>query len=403
MFSFALKNLWTRKSKAFLSALSIIMATTIGLLAFNISCQVEDGIVETVTYYDTLVGPSGSETELALNTLFFTGAPIGTISYENYENLKKDIRVNEAIPFAMGDSYKGAKIVGTDSKYLENNKLHAGRLFENEFEAVFGYNVAKDNNLGVGDTFFTSHGISETGDTGHTHNTPYTVSGILKKTNTAYDNVVFVNISDVWSIHSHGDDVHIEAKEQEEHHEEEHHEDHHHGEVTAILVKSKNPTMQSMLANELNKISGIQAINPTTVIRNVMENIDLSKQIVYILCFVIGIMAFMIIYIIALLNMHDSKKDIKLMRLLGISKGKINGILIIQNLTVTFISIILSVFLCRILLLAVNEFTSSMGIVINYMKIYSTEYLIILAVVVLSLIPSFIANIKSFKEDPIKS
>ena len=98
MFNFAIKNLLTRKSKAFLSALSIIMATTISLLAFNISSQVEDGIVQTVTYYDTLVGPSGSETQLALNTLFFTGSPVGTISYEYYEELKDDPRINDAIP-----------------------------------------------------------------------------------------------------------------------------------------------------------------------------------------------------------------------------------------------------------------------------------------------------------------
>ncbi len=390
MFKFALKNLWTRKSKAFLSALSIIMATTIGLLAFNISRQVEDGIVKTVTYYDTLVGPSGSETQLALNTLFFTGSPVGTISYDNYEMLKSDKRVNDAIPFAMGDSYKGKKIVGTEARYLEEHKLKSGKLFENEFEAVLGYNVAKENGLKVGDTFLTSHGISETGDTGHQHNEPYTVSGILSKTNTAYDNVVFINISDVWHVHEHSSE--------EENHEE--HEDGK-GDVTAILVKTKNPVFQSTLSEELNKISGVQAINPTTVVRDVMDNIDLSKQIVYILCFVIGIMAFMIIYIIALLNMHDAKKDIKLMRLLGISKGKINGILIIQNLFVTLISIIFSVVVCRLLLLAVNGFTSSMGIVINYLKFYNEEILIIVAVIVLSLIPSFIANIKSFRQDPI--
>ena len=156
MFNFALKNLWTRKSKAFLSALSIIMATTIGLLAFNISKQVEDGIVQTVTYYDTLVGPTGSEAQLALNTLFFTGAPVGTIPYEHYESLLKDPRINDAIPFAMGDSYKGAKLVGTKSRYLKDLKLKNGKLFENEFEAVLGYNVAKDNKLNVGDTFFSS-------------------------------------------------------------------------------------------------------------------------------------------------------------------------------------------------------------------------------------------------------
>jgi len=391
MFKFALKNLWTRRSKAFLSALSIIIATTIGLLAFNISSQVEDGIVQTVTYYDTLVGPSGSETQLALNTLFFTGTPIGTINYKYYEQLKEDKRVNDAVPFAMGDTYKGAKLVGTESRYLANQKLMEGSLFDKEFEAVFGYNVAKENGLAVGDTFFTSHGISESGNSGHEHKEPYKVAGILKKTNTAYDNVVFINISDVWHVHAH----------EEEAHEEDH--SHENGEVTAILVKSKNPTMQSAISSELNKIAGIQAVNPTSVIRDVMENIDLSKQIVYILCFVIGIMAFMIIYIISLLNMYDAKKDVKLMRLLGISRGKISGILVIQNLIITIASVAISVIMSRALLAAVNGFTSSMGIVINYMKVYSEEYIIIAIIMILSLIPSFIANIKSFKQDPINN
>lgn len=394
MFNFALKNLWTRKSKAILSAISIIMATTIGLLAFNISKQVEDGIIMTVTYYDTLVGPSGSETQLALNTLFFTGSPVGTIEYENYEKLKKDYRVNDAIPFAMGDSFKGAKLIGTESRYLKSYKLKDGKLFENKFEAVLGYNVAKENKLNVGDTFLSSHGISESGETGHQHNEPYTVSGVLAKTNTAYDNVVFINIEDVWHVHEHHDENETENHE-EEHNEEEK------GGVTAILLKTKNPGFQANLSSELNKISGVQAINPTTVVREIMENIDLSKQIVYVLCFVIGIMAFLIIYIIAVLNMYDAKKDIKLMRLLGISKGKINGILVIQNLVVTLVSILLSLILCRLLLLAVNEFTSGMGIVINYLKFYNEEIVIIVGIIIASLIPSFIANLKSFSRDPI--
>ena len=244
--------------------------------------------------------------------------------------------------------------------------------------------------MSVGDEIYTSHGISETGDTGHEHKESYKVIGILRKTNTAYDNVVFINIADVWHVHGHVEET-------------EHNDEKHHGDVTAILLKTKNPNFQSMVSSELNEMPGIQAVNPTTVIRDVMENIDLSKQIVYILCFVIGIMAFLIIYIIALLNMHDAKKDIKLMRLLGISKGKINAILVIQNLIISITSVILSIGICRMLLLAVNEFTSTMGIVVNYLKFYNEELLIVLAVVVLSLVPSFIANIKSFRQDPINN
>jgi len=168
------------------------------------------------------------------------------------------------------------------------------------------------------------------------------------------------------------------------------------------LVKTKNPGMQANLLAEMNEIPGLQAITPMEVAREIMNNVDLSKQIVYALCAVIGVMALLIIYIMALLNMHDSKKDIKLMRLIGISKGKINLVLLIQNFIITTIAIILSVILCRILLLSVNTFTSTMGIVINSMKFYSAELFIIFGIFVFSFIPIFVANIKSFKNDPLK-
>ena len=139
MFSFAFKNLLTRKSKTVLSAISIMMATTIGLLAFNISAQVNDGIVNTVGYYDLLVGPTGSSTDLVLNTMFFTGSPLGTIEYEYYEKLQKDMRVNMAIPFAMGDNYGGHKLIGTKPEFLNGLTLDDGQMFSKENEAVIGF------------------------------------------------------------------------------------------------------------------------------------------------------------------------------------------------------------------------------------------------------------------------
>ncbi|MBQ7668343.1 MAG: ABC transporter permease [Clostridia bacterium] len=406
MFSFALKNLLTRKSKTILSALSIIMATTIGLLAFNISSQVSDGIVNTVGFYDILVGPSGSSTDLVLNTMFFTGSPLGKISYEYYENLLEDSRVNVAVPFAMGDNFGGYKLIGTKPEFLENLTVKNGEMFTEGNTATIGANVAKKMNLSVGSTFVSSHGVS---GTGHKHeNNPYTVVGILKKTNTAYDNVIFVNVEDIWHAHEHHEEgeEHEEHEEDEEHgeheEEEEHEHDHEEGDLTAVLVKTKNPMVQQTLLSELKEQAGIQAITPMVVAREIMNNVDLSKQIIYALCVVIGIMALLIIYIMALLNMHDSKKDIKLMRLIGISKGRINLVLVIQNFIVTAIAIIVSVLLCRVLLMLVNNFTSSMGIVIDSLRFYSLEAWIILGIFIFSFIPIFVANIKSFKNDPLK-
>ena len=222
MLNFTIKNLFVRKSKLALICIAILIASTVGLIAINVSNQVHDGIINTAGYYDTIVGPQGSSTQLALSTMFFSDKPLGTLEYEYYNNLKNDNRINVAIPMAMGDSYKSHKIIGTIKEFIEDKKLEKGELFKEEFEAVIGKNVAKNNNLKVGDTFISSHGISEQ-DQGHAHeNVPYTVVGILGKTGTAYDNNIFVEIGSIWHAHSH---------------EEEHNHSH---DVTAILIRTKS-------------------------------------------------------------------------------------------------------------------------------------------------------------------
>ena len=414
MLNFTIKNLLVRKSKIILICIAIIIATTVGLVAINISNQVSDGIINTTGYYDTIVGPQGSQTSLALSSMFFSENPLGTLEYSYYENLKNDKRVNAAIPMAMGDSYKSHKLIGTFAEFIEDKKLKDGELFTEEFQAVLGYNVAKNNNLKVGDTFISSHGISE--QEGHDHATnPYTVVGVLNKTNTSYDNNIFVHIESVWEAHADTDHEH----EEEEHdHEEEKHtdvgaglvpaqsddHDHEHEEnmgVTAIIIRAKSMQDQVSIANEYNQIAGVQAINPATVIRGVLNNIDLTKQIVYILSFIIFIMAILIIYIITILNIYDTRKDIYLMRLLGISQKKIFTIFIIQNAIVTVVSVLVSMVLSKIMLMAVSGFTAGMGIVLNVAKVYSIEYLMLLAVFIICLIPTVILNLKLFKKDPI--
>ena len=150
MFNFILKNALTKKSKLLLTALTIIISCTVGLLAVNVSNQVNDGIIELSGGYDLVIGPSGSASQLAYNALFFSDSSLGTIDHEYYEKLSADRRVNQAIPFAQGDSYKGNKIVGTEPVFLDNIGAKIdGAKFEKAFQAVVGYNVAKSNNLKI--------------------------------------------------------------------------------------------------------------------------------------------------------------------------------------------------------------------------------------------------------------
>ena len=128
-----------------------------------------------------------------------------------------------------------------------------------------------------------------------------------------------------------------------------------------------------------------------------MNSIDLVKNIVYVLCGVIAVMSFVIIYMITLMMMQDVRKDVSLMRLLGLQRKNIMGIIFFQNIIVSIIGVIIAFGLTRIALLLTNNITASVGIVMNYSKIYSEEYLIMLAVIVISMIPTFISLKKMFE------
>lgn len=388
MLKFALKNMAIKRAKIILVVISIVISAAVGILAYNISAQVEDGIISTTEYYDTIIGPAGSETDLAMSTMFFTGSITETISYEHYERLAADNRVNMAVPFAIGDNYNGSKIVGTTPDFLLKKELGEGEMFSEPFEAVVGYEVARANGLEIGDKIVTSHGVSEGGHDHDSH--PITVVGILKKTNTAYDNVVFTRLETLWETHGHG---HDEGEEHEEHEE--------HGEICAVLVKCKTPGYIDAIQSQFKSDSSLLVITPMEVMREVLANIDTSVYIVYVLCVIILIMNICIISVITLLNMYDSKKEIALMRLIGIGMNKINLLYIIQNGFIGVISTALAFGVSRLCLLAVRSYVSSMGIVLNIGKIYPLEWVIMAVVAVISVLPTVICTLNMSKKDGI--
>ena len=302
------------------------------------------------------------------------------------EELENDERVNRVVPFTMGDSYNAAKIVGTTPDFLTGKELDEGEMFGDVYEAVVGAAVADRYGLSVGSELITSHGLAEGG---HAHeSTPLTVVGILEKTKTAYDNVIFTGVETVWETHSHG----------EEHTDGEHEE---HGEVCAILIKLSNMGAYNDLKAEYTEKGSLLVINPSEVLREVLENVDMSSQIVYALCIIILIMNIFIISVITLLNMYDSKKEIALMRLIGIGMNKINLLYIIQNGMIGLLSTALAFGASRLCLSLMGGYVASMGIVLDVSRIYSMELLIMAVVFVISVLPTVICTLNMSRKDGI--
>lgn len=393
MFKFAMKNMAIKKAKIIMIVLSIVISASVAILAYNISEQVDDGFKSTAGYYDMIIGPSGSATQLAMNTMFFTEQPLGTIPYSYVEQLQADTRINKVVPFTMGDSYNSAKIVGTTPDFLEGKDLDEGRMFQAAFEAVVGASVAEKYDLTLGSLLVTSHGLAEGGHAHESH--PLTVVGILEETKTAYDNVVFTAVETVWATHDHS----TEGHHADEDHEEEDHEAH--GEVCAILLKTKSFNYYNQVKAEYSESGALLVINPSEVLREVLENVDMSSKIVYILCIIILVMNIFIISVITLLNMYDSRSEIALMRLIGVGMNKINLLYVIQNSLIGLISTLLALLTSKICLILMSEFVASMGIVLDWVKIYPMELVIMAVVFTISVLPTVVCTVRMSRKDGI--
>ena len=387
-----------KKVQIILIVLSIVISAGIGVLAFNVASQVDEGITSGAQYYSAIIGPAGSNTQLAMNTMYFNESPVGTIPYSVVTSLQQDQRVSKVIPFAMADSYNGYGVVGTTPDYLENKSVSKGAMFDasGTMQAVVGANVAKYCDLKVGDTIHTSHSASDLDK----HAEGITVVGILAETHSSYDNVVFTQLKTLWDMHDHGE--HEEHGDGEEHHV--------HGTVCAAIVIAKNPGVAMQLVDEYDgKIITdedgdnytLQAIEPMSVMRDVLNDADDTKYIVFVLCAVILIMNIMIISIITLLNMYHSAKEISLMRLIGISMKKINLLYIIQNSIMGLVSILLAFGVSRICMTLMNDYVQSMGVVLNMSKVYPAEFLILLAVFIISVLPTVIWTFCMSRKDSI--
>ena len=400
MLKFALKNMAIKKVQIILIVLSIVISAGIGVLAFNVATQVDEGITSGAQYYSAIVGPAGSNTQLAMNTMYFTDSPVGTIPYSVVSSLQQDQRVDSAIPFAMADNYNGYDVVGTTPAYLKNKSVAKGEMFtaSETMQAVVGSNVAKYCDLKVGDVIYTSHSASST----DTHTQGITVVGILEESHSSFDNVVFTQIKTLWDMHNHGEE-HGEHEEEKEH-------QHTHGTVCAILINTKNPGYAMQLVQEYDgKIITtedgdnytLQAIEPMSIVRDVLNDADDTKYIVFVLCAVILIMNIMIISIITLLNMYHSAKEISLMRLIGISMKKINLLYIIQNSIMGLVSVLLAFGVSRICMSLMNGYVESMGVVLNMFKVYPMEFVILLAVFIISVLPTIIWTFFMSRKDSI--
>ena len=161
--------------------------------------------------FNAVLGARGSKMQLISSSLLHLDVSPGNLSWAEYETIRDSRGVREAYPIAVGDNYKGYRLVGSVSEMFEKHEWkkgekyeirEGGRLFEDAAkEALIGAFAASELGLEVGDKFHPYHGFAFREDS--KHEDVFDVVGVLEATGTPADKVIWIPIKGIQLMEGH--------------------------------------------------------------------------------------------------------------------------------------------------------------------------------------------------------
>jgi len=335
------------------TALSLILLAlgvgTIVLLVLVVS-QLEERMQRDARGIDLVVGAKGSPMQLILSGIYHADAPTGNIPLAEARALAKHRLIKRAIPLALGDGWKGYRIVGAGHEYVElyGARLAAGRLWQKPMEAVLGAEVAARTGVGVGVRFAGSHGVTGQGEE---HGAaPYDVVGVLGRTGSVLDRLVLTSIESVWQVHEeeHGPADEADRKALEEDRE-----------VTVLLVQYASPLAAATLPRQINSKSELQAASPAyetaRLFRIVGVGVEALRAFAVVLILAAGLSVFIALYT----ALEERRYDLAVMRTLGASPGKLFGLLLTEGIVLAIVGAVIGLALGHALASALGVWLES--------------------------------------------
>jgi putative ABC transport system permease protein len=322
---------------------------TIVLLILVVS-QLEERMHRDARGVDLVVGAKGSPMQLILSGIYHLDAPTGNIPLTDARELEKHRLIKKSMPLALGDSWRGNRIVGATHAYPEHYgaKPASGRLWEKPMEAVLGAEVAARTGVRVGDTFTGVHGI---GGEGEEHgDDPYTVVGVLERTGSVIDRLVLCNIESVWQVHEHaqGPEDEADRKALEEARE-----------VTVLLVQYASPLAAATLPRQINSKSELQAASPAYETARLFSIIGVGVEALRAFALVLILAAGLSVFIALYTALEERRYDLAVMRTLGASRGKLFGLLITEGVVLAALGAMIGLGLGHVLASALGVWLES--------------------------------------------
>lgn len=323
----SLSSIFSKPLPSFLSLFSVVCSITLLCALFLLTNGVKEGFLKNARNIDMVVGDKGSPLQLVLSSVYHMDIPNGNIDIRAMESLKKNHLVKKSVPLAVGDNYKGWRIVGTTTEYLGlyGLKIKQGHIFQKPFDVIAGAATGLD----IGAVFSASHGFSAESDDVHADES-YRIVGVLERSGTVADKLLLTPYEGVQETHAH----HHHHEDQDSHESVEPHDEHEEDftqQITALLVQVKTPAATMTLPKEINKLSNIQAAVPSYEIARLSKNLGLGEKLVYVLS--LGLMGLSVLMLFSSLasSLIARQYDLAVLRVMGATPATLFATLLFEG------------------------------------------------------------------------
>jgi putative ABC transport system permease protein len=338
---------------AYLKDRALVTAFNIALIALGVaslavlllvSTQLEKRFERDSQGIDLVVGAKGSPLQLILSSVYHVDTPTGNVPLESLDLLRRDPFVARAIPLALGDNFRSARIVGTEPGFLaiHGAGLAEGAMFGAVGTAIVGASAAQETGLTVGQKFAGTHGL---GDDGHAHDSvPFTVTGILKPTGTVTDHLILTSVESVWAMHSispPGVEDSAAAKAAHDHTGHDHGEevldrrDASGPEITAILVSYRNAMAAVRLPAAINRQTALQAASPAAETARLRSLFGAALDGARLFSWLVALTGTLSIFVVLLSAASTREADMALLRVMGATRSQAAGTVLLEGLIIS--------------------------------------------------------------------
>ncbi len=386
------KSLRQHVVSTLVSALAIALAGGLLMAVWVVKQESNLAFTGVTGGFDAVLGARSSKLQLVLNSIFHLEDSPGNIAAADVEIIQRNPNVEVALPIAVGDNYKGYRLVGTTLDLFEKVEFAPGRRYAlvppgkpfdiEAHEAVAGSFVAEQLHLKVGDTFHPFHGLIY--DETKAHADTYTITGIFTPTGTPTDRVIWIPLAGLQRMSGHDPRAATDA--------------------SAVLVKLKAESPMSgfqldQLYNKRgNKLTFAWPIG--AILSKLFDKIAWFDRVLAFISYLVVVVATASILASIYNSMNERRREIAILRALGARRGVVFGAIVAEAAAIGAIGMAIGfVIYGAIVVVAANIIRVQTGVIIDPLKLHPIMAIAPAGIVALAALVGIVPAVKAYRTD----